>query len=334
MGTSMSRRDTLKGIFGNAVEELAMANLEDEKETGRDPAGPVRSMALTLGRMEEEARAMQEALIAGLRVQEIDPALIDDSFVRDRIGDGAMDEADPFVRSIAENGQEVPILVRPHPEKEGRYQVAYGHRRLRAARILDIQVKAVVKEIADEELVIAQGVENTARSNLSYIEKARFAHTLEERGFRRAVIMKALTTDKTELSKMISVASSVPADVIGHIGNAPSYGRRKWLALATGWTEKKRGVLETLFATEAFTDAPSDRRFDMALAQLLDQPETPVSKTWKPLEGKGMTGSIKADGKAYTLTLKAGDTAAFGSFLTARLDALYAEFVSGSDKQS
>ena len=28
----MSRRNTLKGIFGDAVEELAMANFEEEKE--------------------------------------------------------------------------------------------------------------------------------------------------------------------------------------------------------------------------------------------------------------------------------------------------------------
>ncbi|WP_027997249.1 plasmid partitioning protein RepB [Sinorhizobium arboris] len=322
----MSRRNTLKGIFGDAVEELAMANFEEEKEAERGPAGPVRSMALTLGKMEEEARAMQEALIAGLRVQDLDPELIDDSFVRDRIGEVALTENDPFVQSIAGSGQEVPILVRPHPEREGRYQVAYGHRRLRAARILGIPVKAVVKQIADEELVVAQGVENTARSNLTYIEKAMFAQTLEERGFKRAVIMKALTTDKTELSKMISVASSIPARVVAQIGNTPAYGRRKWIAFAEAYSEKKLWKLEALFGSEVFSGADSDKRFDLALGQLLGKAAKPTAKTWRPREGKALTGSIKADGKTYTLALKADEAPAFGEFLTNKLDELYAEF--------
>lgn len=326
MGTCMSRRSTLKGIFGDAVEELAMANFEEEKEAERGPAGPVRSMALTLGKMEEEARAMQEALISGLRVQDLDPELIDDSFVRDRIGDLALTEDDPFVQSIAESGQEVPILVRPHPEREGRYQVAYGHRRLRAARLLKARVKAVVKEIADEELVVAQGVENTARSNLTYIEKATFAHTLAERGFKRAVIMKALTTDKTELSKMISVASSIPAPVIKQIGNTPAYGRRKWIAFSELYSERKLSKLEALFASEAFSGADSDKRFDLALGELLGKAAKPVAKTWKPREGEALRGSIKADGKTYTLALKADEAPAFGEFLTSKLDELYAEF--------
>jgi len=326
MGPEMSRRNTLNGIFGGAVEELAAANFEQGTEAKRGSAGPVRSMALSLGKMEEEAMAMHKALLAGLRVQDIAPELIDDSFVRDRIGDLALSEGDPFVQSIADGGQEVPILVRPHPEREGRYQVAYGHRRLRAARLLGIPVKAVVKQIADEELVVAQGVENTARSNLTYIEKATFAHTLEERGFRRAVIMKALTTDKTELSKMISVASSIPAPVIAHIGNTPAYGRRKWIAFAEAYSERKLSKLESLFASELFSAADSDKRFDLALELVVGKAAKPSARTWAPREGQALTGSIKTDGRTYTVAFKANEATAFGEFLTDKLDELYAEF--------
>ena len=51
----MSRRDRLKGLFDDTAQELAAANLEEAAMRG--PAGPVRSMALTLGRMEEETKA-------------------------------------------------------------------------------------------------------------------------------------------------------------------------------------------------------------------------------------------------------------------------------------
>ena len=40
---------------------------------------------------------------------------------------------------------------------------------------LSRKVRAVVKEMKDREHVIAQGQENSARANLSFIEKALFA---------------------------------------------------------------------------------------------------------------------------------------------------------------
>jgi len=45
--------------------------------------------------------------------------------------------------------------------------------------------------MTDEEMVIAQGQENQARQDLSYIEKARFAQRLETR-FDRDTIMQAM----------------------------------------------------------------------------------------------------------------------------------------------
>uniref|UniRef100_UPI001D0E2864 ParB/RepB/Spo0J family partition protein n=1 Tax=Klebsiella pneumoniae TaxID=573 RepID=UPI001D0E2864 len=77
----------------------------------------------------------------------------------------------------------MPILVRPHPTIDGRYQVAYGHRRLVAVRQLGFKVKAVIRELSDDQLVVSQGQENNARTNLSYIERALFASRLEDRSF-------------------------------------------------------------------------------------------------------------------------------------------------------
>ena len=74
---------------------------------------------------------------------------------------------------------------------QGRYQVAYGHRRLQAVRLLGRPVRAIIRPLQDIDVVVAQGVENSARQNLSYIERALFALTLEARGFERSVIMRA-----------------------------------------------------------------------------------------------------------------------------------------------
>ena len=86
--------------------------------------------------------------------------------------------------------------------------------------------------MSDIELVVAQGVENSQRRDLSYIERALFAVRLQDRNFERSVIMDALATDKGELSKLISVARAVPVPIIEAIGAAPKAGRRRWMALA------------------------------------------------------------------------------------------------------
>ena len=78
--------------------------------------------------MDGEARELQDALKSGEQIVELDPELIGSSFVRDRL-DAEVAETDDLVKSIEENGQEVPILVRQHPDLDGRFQVAYGHRR-------------------------------------------------------------------------------------------------------------------------------------------------------------------------------------------------------------
>ena len=116
--------------------------------------------------------------------------------VTDRIPDTSADLGD-FVEAIRISGQKVPILVRPHPTEPSRYQVAYGHRRLWAAVQLGRSVRAVVRGLNDAELVVAQGQENSARRDLSFIERALYAAKLEEAGFGRETIMAALNIDKT-----------------------------------------------------------------------------------------------------------------------------------------
>lgn len=317
----MSRRDRLKHIFDGVGEELAAANSSRDAE-GREPAGPIRTMALTLGKMEDEARAVRD----GEYVVSLDPALIDISFVRDRLTDDIASD-DDLVNSIRENGQEVPILVRQHPERQGRYQVAYGHRRLQAVRLLGRPVRAVIRPLEDTDVVIAQGIENSARQNLSYIERALFAHTLEGRGFDRQTIMQALSTDKTELSKLISVARAVPGDVIRAIGSAPSIGRRRWIALADDMDVDKIQRIRRIVEQSGFRSATSDDRFELVANALEGGVSDKMEiESWQP-EMSGRVAAVWKIGKrSFTLSLKAEEAAGFGAFIGQKLDMLYDEF--------
>jgi ParB family chromosome partitioning protein len=325
----MSRRDKLSGIFADTSRELAAANFSEtpeDKEHGRVLAGPVRTMGLALDRMDQESRELQEALQSGDVVLELDPAIIDVSFVRDRL-DEAVSETDDLVQSIAENGQEVPILVRQHPEVNGRYQVAYGHRRLRAVRILKRKVRAVVRPLTDNQLVVAQGIENTARRDLSYIERATFALSLEDSGFGRDIIMQALSTDKTELSKLLSVARSVPGDIVQSIGSAPSTGRRKWMELAEKLVDQKLlSVARKEVQSPKFEALSSDDRFMLIIARVSQKPKFDSAfAEWRTRDGK-VAAKIKDTGKVYTLSLKANGAEGFGKYLSGKLDDIYADW--------
>jgi ParB family chromosome partitioning protein len=285
-------------------------------------------MGLALDRIEQESRHLQQALAAGAAVVELDPELVDASIVRDRLS-GSDLGFEAFKQSIADRGQEVPILVRPHPSNDGRYQVAYGHRRLRAASELGRKVRAVVREMSDIELVVAQGVENSQRKDLSYIERALFAARLEDRGFERTVIIDALATDKGELSKLISVARSVPETLIEAIGPAPKAGRRRWLALsdALGHAQAK------LAADRASKDpdlmsADTDTRFlrIFAATRSVEQ-RHPAVTNWKSACGRAVA-TITRSSRAIRLEFDPRSDPTFADFVASQLDDLYAAFLS------
>ena len=173
------------------------------------------------------AEEIERRLADGQAVIELDASTIEPSFVQDRMpGD-----IDGLVASIREQGQQVPILVRPHPEQPARYQVAFGHRRLRAVSELGLPVRAVVRDLTDEQLVVAQGQENNEREDLTFIEKARFAHRLNKQ-FSREIVIASMSIDKSNLSKMLLLFDALPSELIDAIGAAPGVGRPSWQQLA------------------------------------------------------------------------------------------------------
>lgn len=322
----MTRRNVLKSLI---EEQLAAANSTSRTEgqtRDRVLAGPVRTMSLTLDRIEEESRALQEALATGASVVELDPNLVDTSFVQDRFPDADDPSFLALKESLREHGQEVPILVRPHPEREGRYQAAYGHRRLEATRELGLKIKAVVRALDDHQLIVAQGIENSVRRDLSFIERAMFARALEDGGYDRPVIMAALSTDKTELSKMISVARALPEAIARAIGPAPKAGRRRWLQLADLLrTARAACRVESVLAAP---DAPrdSDARFLKALGVAAEKGKilSPAA-IWKSPDGAPLA-RISRDARATVVRFNDKADPDFANYVVERLSDLYEEF--------
>ncbi len=73
--------------------------------------------------------------------------------------------------SLKRSGQVQPIKVRPRPG--GRYEIVVGERRWRAARLAGLEyVDAIVVEMSDEEVIMAQWEENEARRDFTDYERA------------------------------------------------------------------------------------------------------------------------------------------------------------------
>ncbi|MBL0373683.1 plasmid partitioning protein RepB [Rhizobium sp. KVB221] len=310
------------------------ANLMDDKPANEGLValdytikGASRSIISSIDELAERA----DKLLEGETVVELDPATIDESFVRDRIEDDAQ-EFGELVNAIRERGQDSPILVRPHPRETGRYMVVFGHRRVRAARELGRNVRAVVKAIEDRDHVVAQGQENSARANLSFIEKAVFAGKLSKLNYDNdnATVLAALSVDKATLSKMLSVAA-LPSPVLGALSGAKSIGRDRWYELKL--LLEKPATLEKAFSViedEALLALDPDLRFGALVDHLkskrkASKPKATPAKNWVPAD-KSVSVDIKNDGKRYVLALKARDAVGFGEFISANLDALYDDF--------
>lgn len=297
----------------------------------RVSAGAVRSMKDSFSGVERENEELRERLASAIIVQVIDPALIDPSPVKDRFGEPNDPGFETLKASISQRGQEVPVLLRPHPTDAGRFQTAYGHRRVRAARDLGIQVRAVVKELTNEDLVLAQGIENSAREDLSFIERAVFAARLEDAGYDRSVIQDALSVDRAEASKLVSVAKAIPEDIVSAIGRAPKIGRPRWLALGEALKEK-RGAAKAARATiekPEFEALDSDNRFLKIFTAVTVTPKEegrkPAARTVHASSGEKIA-RVSHSGRDLKISVDQTLDESFAAFLVDQLPELFETF--------
>lgn len=248
----MARKNILTGLLATPAPVL------DSDVTPARPALPATRPRQTRGAVGAISQSIAD--LRARAVVEIDPFLIEAGGLQDRISsDDAEDQL--LARSIAEHGQQVPILVRPHPTKDGHYQIVYGRRRVLALRDIGQPAKALIRDLDDRELILAQGQENNARRDLSFIEKASFALRMEAAGYDRKTICDALSLDKTLISRMISVVDQIPEAVILVIGSAPSVGRDRWIELSDLLTARaeRADTLPAMLAVSIISPTSDDR---------------------------------------------------------------------------
>lgn len=232
------------------------------------------------------------------QVWELDPEFIEDERIADRLD--PEDVAD-LLQAIEANGQTVPILVRRHPSVSDRYLLIYGHRRLEAIRrsYKVKTVRALIANLDEDAAVRAQISENTARRDLSFIERALFAQELVQNGFgNQTQVAEVLNVTKSSISMAIAIAEQIGRDLIRTIGAAHGIGRPRWEALGNAIEARQlaRGhlieIAEAVRGDRAAALLLNGDRFDPnelsvrmfeAVMAAVDTPENPSKHVQVPL---------------------------------------------------
>jgi len=270
-----------------------------------------------VGALQSSLTKLQESA-----VQDIDPSLIDDAGIEDRLGID-MDAMEQLKESLHTYGQQVPVLLRPSATETGRYDIVYGRRRLRALRELAMPVKAMIRQLDDNDLIMAQGQENTARQDLSFIEKASFASQLEGLAYERQTIAAALSVDLPMVSRLLKVGNAFPLALLREIGSAPGIGRDRWMALAK--VILTQGVYDRALALTndvSFVKMTSDARFEAVFAAATTKPKPkkqPKARTIKTKAGIHIA-DIRSNARGVMMTLPFNADAEFAGWFNSNAD--------------
>ena len=121
---------------------------------------------------------------------------------RTSIDPAALDE---LAQSIRHRGILQPLLVRPHPTTDGRYQIVAGERRWRAAGAAGLHdVPAMVHPMTDTEAAAVALVENLQRQDLNTMDEAEGYHRLITRfEFTQEVLGQAVGKSRSHIANTL-----------------------------------------------------------------------------------------------------------------------------------
>ncbi|TDQ60434.1 ParB family chromosome partitioning protein [Maritalea mobilis] len=327
----MSKRKSIVSSFGDltgdsAKPKAAEPNSDDkQKPPNRVAAGIIGTTQRTLSQLREERDQLLAQAQSADKILKLDPEKIDPSPFQDRLPDDDPAAFEQFKQSMRDEGQQVPITVRLHPQQSDRHQIVYGHRRWRALKELGLPVKAILVDYSDRDLVVAQGIENANRQDLSWIERALFADEMHRAGLKPKDIKAALNVDDAQLSKFRYVIKQVGAHLIQLVGRAPGIGRPRWIELADRLKEgvDEDQLLNTLSDDKVQKNLSPDDRFSLILK--LAKPEKP-SKSREPSLSLGEVGTMQKGKNEVRIKLKKQHQVEFAEFLESEMEALLEKY--------
>jgi ParB family chromosome partitioning protein len=121
---------------------------------------------------------------------------------RQQFGDEALEG---LAASIREKGVLEPILVRPTPGQEGRFQIIAGERRWRAAQRAQLHdIPVIVRGFSDREAMEIALIENLHREDLTALEEAdAYRRLIDEFGHTQEQVAQAISKSRSHVANTL-----------------------------------------------------------------------------------------------------------------------------------
>lgn len=196
-------------------------------------------------------------------------------------------ELQELASSIKEHGVIQPLLLRPHPESQGEYQIVAGERRWRAAQLAGVhELPAVIRSLDDTEVLELAIIENIQRADLNAVEEAlgyrqlmdRFGHTQER-------LAEALGKSRSHIANLLRLLT-LPEPVLEMLRSGRlTAGHARALVPAANPEGLARQVLERDLSV----------RQTEALAKAAAQPAMPGPRSSAPAGKDADTRALEED---------------------------------------
>lgn len=118
-------------------------------------------------------------------------------------------ELDELTRSVADKGVLQPIIVRPHPQEAGIYEIVAGERRWRAAQRVPLhEIPVLIRALDDREVLELAIIENLQRQDLTPIEEAAaYQRLAEEFGHTQEIIAEQVSKSRSHVANLMRLLS-------------------------------------------------------------------------------------------------------------------------------
>ncbi|HKH08349.1 MAG TPA: ParB/RepB/Spo0J family partition protein [Agromyces sp.] len=162
------------------------------------------SPASAMAAVEQAAAAEGLITVPGAHLARLDPHDIVPNAQQPRNNFDPDDLAE-LVHSVREFGVLQPIVVRPHPDLPGKYELVMGERRLRATKAAGLDsIPAVVKDTANEDMLRDALLENLHRSQLNPLEEASaYQQLLADFGITQEELASRIGRSRPQISNTL-----------------------------------------------------------------------------------------------------------------------------------
>ncbi|CAM5581949.1 ParB family chromosome partitioning protein [Aquamicrobium terrae] len=161
-----------------------------------------RGLAALIGEMDTVAPAAEKPRTAADGKVPIEFISPNPRNPRRQFGDADLTD---LAQSIREHGVVQPVVVRPAPRQDGRYEIIAGERRWRASQRAGLaEIPVIVREVDDRTALELAIIENVQRADLNPIEEAQgYQQLIDEHGYSQADLGQVIGKSRSHVANTL-----------------------------------------------------------------------------------------------------------------------------------